>query len=135
MMAISAREARQQILDDLAAAIGQMALAVACLGEAFELLDVGSAERLEAGQQRGGQDARLQVGADADHGPAELARPELLHDVPAALLERAGIESVAGCGVRHQIEIGEGHRGADRNLDPKFPPTGTARCRGRGWPP
>jgi hypothetical protein len=47
MMAITAREARQQILDDLAEAIEQMALAVACLGEAFELLDVGSADRLQ----------------------------------------------------------------------------------------
>jgi len=56
-MAITAREARQQILDDLAAANEQMALAVACLGEAFELLDVGSADRLEAGLFRPAQRA------------------------------------------------------------------------------
>lgn len=47
-MAITALEARGQILDDLAAAIDQVALAVACLGAAFELLDVGTADRLEA---------------------------------------------------------------------------------------
>jgi hypothetical protein len=46
-MAISTTEARTQILDDLAAANDQLALAVACLGEAFELLDVTSAERME----------------------------------------------------------------------------------------
>ena len=48
-MAQSALEARQQILDDLAAAVDQLALAVACLGEAFELLPTGAADRLESG--------------------------------------------------------------------------------------
>ena len=47
-MAIGTLEARGKILDDLAAAIDQIALAVACLGEAFELLSVSSADRLEA---------------------------------------------------------------------------------------
>lgn len=41
-------EARQQILDDLAAALDQIGLAVACLSEAFEQLAVDSADRLEA---------------------------------------------------------------------------------------
>ena len=47
-MAITAHEARVQILDELAGAIDQIALAVACLSEAFELLDVNTADRLEA---------------------------------------------------------------------------------------
>lgn len=46
-MARTALEARTQILDDLAAANDRLALGVACLSEAFELLDVMSAERLE----------------------------------------------------------------------------------------
>lgn len=46
-MAFTAREARRQILDDLAAAIDQIALAAACLAEAYEQLDVGTADRLE----------------------------------------------------------------------------------------
>lgn len=46
-MAQSALEARQQILDELAEAVDLLALAVACLGEAFEQLAVGAAERLE----------------------------------------------------------------------------------------
>lgn len=47
-MAMSALEARTQILDDLTAAIDQLALALACLSEAFEQLPVGTADRLEA---------------------------------------------------------------------------------------
>lgn len=47
-MPISTREAREQILDDFATAIDQIALAVACLGEAYELLTVAPADRLEA---------------------------------------------------------------------------------------
>ncbi len=51
-MAMTALEARQQILDDLAGANDQLGLALACLGEAFEQLDVMSAERLEDGLYR-----------------------------------------------------------------------------------
>lgn len=47
-MALTAHEARQQILDELVAALDQVALAVAILGEAHELLDDLTAERLEA---------------------------------------------------------------------------------------
>jgi|SRR5215208_12813 len=47
-MAITTLEARTQILDDLAAALDQLGLAVACLGEAFEQLAVDPADRLEA---------------------------------------------------------------------------------------
>jgi hypothetical protein len=47
-MAITAQEARRQILDDLAGAIDRLGLAIACLSEAFEQLDVGGADRLEA---------------------------------------------------------------------------------------
>jgi hypothetical protein len=47
-MAITALEARTQICDDLAEAIDKLALAVACLTEAYEALDVDTADRLEA---------------------------------------------------------------------------------------
>lgn len=46
-MGITTSEARQQILDDLAAAIEPIALATACLGEAYDRLSVDSADRLE----------------------------------------------------------------------------------------
>lgn len=47
-MAITTVEARQQILDELGVAIEGLSFAVACLGEAYEQLDTGSAEQLEA---------------------------------------------------------------------------------------
>jgi hypothetical protein len=47
-MAITTLEARRQILDDLAAALDQLGLAVACLSEAFEQLAVDAADDLEA---------------------------------------------------------------------------------------
>jgi hypothetical protein len=46
-MAQTTLEARQQILDDLAAALDQLGLAVACLSEAFDQLDVDTADRLD----------------------------------------------------------------------------------------
>ena len=47
MPPLTALEARQTILADLAAAVDQLALALACLSEAHEQLDDESAERLE----------------------------------------------------------------------------------------
>lgn len=46
-MAYSADEARRQLLDDVAAATDQLALALAALGEAYEELDEQTADRLE----------------------------------------------------------------------------------------
>ena len=50
-------EARQQLLDDLAIAIEELATAVAVLGAAYELLDDNSADRLEEELFRGVQTA------------------------------------------------------------------------------
>ena len=47
MVPVSTAEAREQILTDLAAATDQLALAAACLGEAYERLDDATADRLE----------------------------------------------------------------------------------------
>lgn len=44
----TALEDREQILDELGAAVDQLALAAGCLSEAFELLTVDAADRLEA---------------------------------------------------------------------------------------
>ena len=46
-MAYSAGEARQQLLDEMAAAVDQLALAAAALGEAYEELDEQTADHLE----------------------------------------------------------------------------------------
>ncbi len=47
-MAITSTEARQQILDELAEAIERIGFAAARLGEAYEALSVGAADRLES---------------------------------------------------------------------------------------
>lgn len=46
-MAFTTVEARDRIIGDLEAAEEELGLGVACLGEAFELLATGSADRLE----------------------------------------------------------------------------------------
>jgi hypothetical protein len=46
-MTYTAAEARQQLLDDLAIAIDQLALAIACLGAAYERLDEDRGDELE----------------------------------------------------------------------------------------
>ena len=46
-MAYAISEARQQLLDTLAEATDELTFALACLGEAFELLDDYNGERLE----------------------------------------------------------------------------------------
>ena len=50
-------EARQRLLDDLALAIEELALALAVLGAAYELLDERTADRLEEELFRGVQTA------------------------------------------------------------------------------
>lgn len=47
-MPVTTLEARTRILADLASATDRIALALACLSEAFELLDDATAERLES---------------------------------------------------------------------------------------
>ena len=47
-MPVSTREARERIIGDLGGAAEQLALGVACLGEAYEQLSVMAADRMEA---------------------------------------------------------------------------------------
>jgi hypothetical protein len=47
-MPYSTSEARQQLLDDLANAIDELGVALAVLGDAYELLDEQTADRMEA---------------------------------------------------------------------------------------
>ncbi|HEY1457432.1 MAG TPA: hypothetical protein VGF15_02835, partial [Solirubrobacteraceae bacterium] len=47
-MPYTTAQARQQLLDELAGATEQIALALSSLGEAYEALDENSAERLES---------------------------------------------------------------------------------------
>lgn len=94
-MAITAAEARQTILDDLAVAIDRIGLAVAALGEAFELLPEAAGERLEADLFRPVQRAyalgkRTHSGFAQRHGVAprtfDLPSPGLSSQGAAALV-------------------------------------------------
>jgi hypothetical protein len=51
-MAYTSQEGRTRILDDLAGAIDQLAVAVASLSEAYEMLDEDSGDQLEAAMFR-----------------------------------------------------------------------------------
>ena len=103
-MAITRTEAQQQILDDLAAALDQLGLAVACLSEAFEQLAVDSADRLQAdlyrpvqraygrGQRTHAQFAqRIGLGGDTftppSAGAASQGVKELVQKMAAALAD------------------------------------------------
>ena len=101
-MAITAVEARAKILDDLGAAIEQVALAVASLGEAFEQVPDGAAERLEDTLFRPVQRAyavgkRTHAGFAARHelptAAFELPSPGLGSQGVASLLEQAVVAS------------------------------------------
>ena len=66
-MAITTEEARREIIDELGRAIEQLELASASLGEAYELLAVGAADRLESElfrpvQRASGRAKRTQAG-------------------------------------------------------------------------
>jgi hypothetical protein len=72
-MAYAAREARQELLDDVAAAIDRLAIALAALGAAYERLDEQTADRLEEALFRPTQTAygrarRTHAGFAARHG-------------------------------------------------------------------
>ena len=56
-MSYAAREAREELLDDIAAAIDRLAVALAALGAAYEQLDEHSADRLEDALFRPAQNA------------------------------------------------------------------------------
>jgi hypothetical protein len=82
-MARTALEDKRQILDELAAAVDQLALALACLGEAFELLAVDAAERLEADLFRPAQRAYAQAKRTHDRFAERAALPNREFETPS----------------------------------------------------
>jgi hypothetical protein len=103
-MAQTMVEARQQILDDLAGALDQLGLAVACLSEAFEQLAVDEADKLEADLYRPVQRAygrgkrthaqfaqRVDLSGDTFEPPSAVPSPhgvkELVQRMAAALAD------------------------------------------------
>jgi hypothetical protein len=103
-MAYVAREARQELLDDIAAAIDRLAAALAALGAAYEQLDEQTGDRLEDALFRPAQNAygrarRTHAGFAQRHGlPGREFAPATagtLAQPTRALVDRATDEIVA----------------------------------------
>src|SRR5436190_20556890 len=92
-MPITTLEARGQILDDLAAAIDQVALALACLGEAFELLPDAAADRLEAGLFRPVQRAYARGKRTHTQFAERYALPKREFELPSPGLSSQGVKA------------------------------------------
>jgi hypothetical protein len=90
-MAITASEARRQILEDLGGAIDLIGFAVAALGEAFEQLPEAAGERLEATLFRPAQRAYAR-GRRTHAGFAErCGLPTRQFDLPSPGLASQGV--------------------------------------------
>jgi hypothetical protein len=105
-MAYSAAEARQELLDAIAAATGELAVALAALGQAYDELDEHTADRLEEElfrplQAAYGRAQRTHTTFAQRHGlPARAfaqAAPPLGSRGVRALLERA-VEAIRAAG-------------------------------------
>jgi hypothetical protein len=94
-MSFTAAEGRRQLLDDLAAAIEQLGLALTALGEAFEQLDEHAADRLETQLFRPAQSAYGRAQRTYTEFAARTGLPGRRFSTPApGLPEQAG-EAVA----------------------------------------
>ncbi len=91
-MVVTADEARARILADLVAAADQVALALACLTEAFEQLDVATADRLEAELFRPAQRAFGRAKATHDGFAGRIGRPAGEFGSPSAGLSSQGVK-------------------------------------------
>lgn len=92
-MATTTLEAREKILEDLTAAVERAALAVACLGEAYELLTVGPADRLEAELFRPVQKAYGRGKRTRDQYAERCSLPAREIVVPSAGLPSQGVKA------------------------------------------
>lgn len=91
-MAITARESRERILDELGAAVDQVALAIACLGEAYEQLDVMTADRLEAELFRPAQRAYARANRTHAHFAQRVGLPAREFESPSAGPSSQGVK-------------------------------------------
>ena len=91
-MARTALQDRQQILADLAIAIDQIALTTACLGQAYEQLDVTSADRLEQELFRPAQKAFGRAKRTYGQFAGRVGLPEREFEPPSAGLPSQGVK-------------------------------------------
>src|SRR3954451_11764553 len=103
------REAREEIVAELGRSIDRIALATACLGEAYELLDEATGDRLEGALfrpvQRAYARAKRTQGAFAGRADLPVGAPEQ----PSAGLPSQGVKRFVKRG-------GEAAADADRVL-------------------
>jgi hypothetical protein len=88
----TALEDRQQILADLAIAVDQIALATACLGEAYEQLDVSTADRLEEDLFRPAQKALGRAKRTYSQFAGRVGLPERAFESPSPGLPSQGVK-------------------------------------------
>ena len=92
-MVRTALEDRQQILAELAVAVDHIALATACLGAAYELLDEATGERLEAELIRPVQRAYGRAKRTHAQFAARVGLVSRTFDSPSAGLPSQGVKS------------------------------------------
>src|SRR5690348_12278002 len=91
-MPVTTLEARQQILADLVTASDQIALALACVSTAFELLDDTTAERLEGELFRPLQRAYARAKRTHDGFAQRVGLPAGSFGSPSAGLPSQGVK-------------------------------------------
>lgn len=91
-MPVSTLEAREQILGDLAVATDHVALALACVSEAFEQLDVAGADRLEDELFRPLQRAYGRAKQTRNGFAERVALPAQEFESPSAGLSSQGVK-------------------------------------------
>jgi hypothetical protein len=105
-VARTALEAREQILTDLAVAIDQIALASACLGQAYERLDELTADRLEEELFRPVQKAFGRAKRTHSQFAARFGLPAREFDSPSAGLPSQGVKLFVERAVAASAEAG-----------------------------
>jgi hypothetical protein len=106
-VARTALEDRQQILADLAIAIDQLALATACLAQAYEQLDVSTADRLEQELFRPTQKAFGRAKRTYSQFAGRVELPEREFEPPSAGLPSQGVKLFVERAARACGEAGE----------------------------
>jgi hypothetical protein len=114
----TALEARQQLLADLATAIDQIALATACLGEAYEQLDDATADRLEAELFRPVQKAFGRAKRAHSQFAAQAGLPARSFEPPSAGLPSQGVKRFVERAVAASVEAGHTIAGLQDSMLP-----------------
>ena len=117
-MVRTALEAREKILADLATAIDQMALATACLGQAYEQLDELTADRLEEELFRPVQKAFGRAKRTHSQFAERFGLPARAFDPPSPGLPSQGVKRFVERAVAASAEAAETVAGLQDSMLP-----------------